>query len=117
MKFRSFAAMACFISAGSFAMADVSAVQVWEDFIQGIRSSGSTVSVIQDRSAGQVSLDHFLVRYRDPDIGFSLDVDIGQAAFVENGDGSVSINLPQQIPFTMEFRDKDSLVMAISILL
>ena len=84
MTFRSFAAMACFISAGSSAMADVSAVQVWEDFLQGIKASGSTVSVIQDRSAGQVALDDFLVRYQDPDVGFSLDVDIGPAAFVEN---------------------------------
>ena len=117
MTFRSFAAMACFISAGSSAMADVSAVQVWEDFLQGIKSSGSTVSVIQDRSAGQVALDDFLVRYQDPDVGFSLDVDIGQAAFVENSDGSVSINLPRQIPVTMEFRDNYSQVTAISVLL
>ena len=117
MTFRFFAAVTCFMNAGSFAMADVSAVQVWEDFFQGIKSSGSTVAVIQERSAGRVALDDFLVRYQDPDMGLGLEMDIGQAAFVENGDGSVSINLPQQIPVTMEFRDNYSQVTSISVLL
>ena len=117
MTFRSFAAVACFISAGSSVLADVSAVQVWEDFLEGIKSSGSDVSVIQDRSAGQVALDDFLVLYQDRDIGMRLEMDIGQVAFVENGDGSVSINLPQQIPITMEFRDNYSQVTSISALL
>ena len=117
MTFRSFAAVACFISAGSSVLADVSAVQVWEDFLEGIKSSGSDVSVIQDRSAGQVALDDFLVLYQDRDIGMRLEMDIGQVAFVENGDGSVSINLPQQIPITMEFSDNYSQVTSISALL
>ena len=117
MTFKSFAAVACFMSASSSVVADVSAVQVWEDFLQGIKSSGSTVAVIQERSAGRVALDNFLVRYQDPDMGLSLEMDIGQAAFVENGDGSVSINLPQQIPVTMEFRDNYSQVTSISVLL
>lgn len=117
MTFRSFTAMAFFMSAGSSVLADVSAVQVWEDFLQGIKSSGSDVSAIQNRSAGQVALDDFFVRYQDRDIGMSLEMDIGQAAFVENSDGSVSINLPQQIPVTLEFRDNYSQVTSISALL
>ena len=117
MKFKSLAAMVFFAGASSSALADVSALQVWEDFLRGIKSSGSTVSVIQNRSAGQIDLSDFTLRYQDPEMGLSFEMDVGQAAFVENGDGSVSINLPRQIPVTMEFRDNYSQVTSISALL
>ncbi|MBT6097511.1 MAG: hypothetical protein HOH05_03960, partial [Marinovum sp.] len=82
MKFKSLAAMVFFAGASSSALADVSALQVWEDFLRGIKSSGSTVSVIQNRSAGQIDLSDFTLRYQDPEMGLSFEMDVGQAAFV-----------------------------------
>ena len=114
MTLKHFAAGITFSGFATSAVADVTAVQVWEDWLSGIEASGSSVSAIQNRSAGQLTLDDFVVSYQDADLGISFELDIGQAALVENSDGSVSITLPQRIPANMEFRDNYSQVSSIS---
>ncbi|WP_167853426.1 DUF2125 domain-containing protein [Roseovarius aestuariivivens] len=92
---------------GSAAFADVTASQIWEDWQAYFETSGYTVTGEETLSGGTLAVSDITMTMAIPESDGSVVLSMGEITFEENGDGTVSISLPERLPMTVDVGGSD----------
>ena len=94
------AAIAC-VASTQTAFADLSAQDVWTDWKTYLSSAGYTVSGDEQTSGNVLTVSNIAMSMELPEDEGDISIGIGSVNFTENGDGTVSIDMPESIPVNM----------------
>jgi hypothetical protein len=83
---------------GSAAFADVTAQDVWSAWKQQMTQAGYALSANESLSGGTLSVSDISMDIILPEDAGTVKVTLDRFEFVENGDGTVSVNLPSVMP-------------------
>lgn len=86
----------------SSAHADLTASDVWADWQGYLSSSGYDVTGTEAVSGGTLTVSDVTMSIVIPEEDASASVNLGEIAFTENGDGTVSVAFPETVPMTIE---------------
>ncbi|MCR8724940.1 DUF2125 domain-containing protein [Frigidibacter sp. ROC022] len=93
-------ALALAVSAPA-AFADVSAADVWGQWKTQMENSGQTLTVGSESMVGDtLTISDLKTRMETPEAGFS--VSMSSLTFKENGDGTVTIGMPDSYPMVLD---------------
>ncbi|WP_170791243.1 DUF2125 domain-containing protein [Ruegeria lacuscaerulensis] len=87
------------ISQGAFA--DVTAQDVWNDWQSYLSQMGYTVEAQQSANGNVLSITDMNLNMVLPEEDSSFKMQVPQMTLTENGDGTVSISLPETLPMTV----------------
>ncbi|WP_157706259.1 DUF2125 domain-containing protein [Roseovarius faecimaris] len=96
----SVAALSIFMS-GTAAFAEVSAQAVWDDWKGYMTGFGYTIDGSEAASGGTLTVSDVTMSMQIPEEDASVSMTLPQLSFVENGDGTVSIELPPVMPMNI----------------
>lgn len=87
--------------AGSAALADVTAEQVWENWREQLSVYGQDGLTIGDQSSsrGELTISDLALSMSDGDT--AIDALMSRLVFTENRDGTVTVTLPEEYPITI----------------
>lgn len=88
------------------AMADVSAQDVWARFEKSAQQQGYSFSKKPDVIGSDVLFDDVVLNFSDS-TGTRVEIRLDSLEFLEKLDGSVAIEMPDQIPFDVTIVDAD----------
>ncbi len=88
------------------ALADLSARDVWADWEGYLTATGYTVASRETATSDGLRVDDLVMTMDLPEEGRIL-ITLGTISFVENDDGSVSIDLPSRMPITIDAKGAD----------
>lgn len=100
-------AAAVFFTAGSAAVADVTADQVWTDWKAYMTQMGATVTADETKTADGIDVANVTMTFPVPEDGGNAVMTLPEIGFVDNGDGTVSITLPERMPLTVDVAGDD----------
>lgn len=80
------------------AMADVGARDVWESWRGYLGGFGYDISASEKTDGNTLSINDLTLGMSIPDEDGTVTVEMGSLQFVENGDGTVAIVMPNQMP-------------------
>ncbi|PVA09613.1 hypothetical protein DC366_13055 [Pelagivirga sediminicola] len=83
------------------AMADVTPQQVWTDWKAYMTDFGYEVAAKETQSAEGLTLNDIVMTFNDPNLDAVTEVAFPQMSLLDNGDGTVSIEFPQELPVSM----------------
>lgn len=92
-------AVALLIS-GTAAVADVTAEQVWTDFRSYLEGMGYSVSGSESRAGSTLTIADVVLGMDNADGSGGAQIGMDSIAFSENGDGTVRVLLPEEMPIT-----------------
>lgn len=113
-RFFSMTASSCLALAfgAGTAMADLSATDVWSDWKDYISSFGYDLSGVEKDTGAGLSISGMSVKVPFPDgadgVEGSMTMTFGDVAFVEQGDGTVRVELSEQIDFAFDVEDEEA---------
>ena len=105
---RSPAVALSFLMTGSAAFADVTAAEVWTDWQAYMAGSGYTVTAQQSRAGDRLTVSDITMTMDIPDEDGTITVGLGEITFTENGDGTVTVTVPETLPMTFSLEGDDS---------
>ncbi|MFY2823111.1 DUF2125 domain-containing protein [Ruegeria sp. MALMAid1280] len=105
---RSCGAVLAYAVATQGALADVTAQQVWDDWQAYLTQMGYAVSAEQSVSGNVTTITDMTMVVEVPDSEDSFQMAIPQMTLTENGDGTVNIGLPENLPMTVSGDEEDS---------
>ena len=89
------------------ALAEVTAEQVWSDWSGYMTDAGYELSATQERSGATLSIRDLTATLPIPKDESTLTLSMGTVSFTENGDGTVSIELPADLPIGLRVTGKE----------
>lgn len=89
------------------ASAELTAQQVWTDWKEYVSGFGYTVEAQENMAGNRLEITELQMDMSLPDVEGSASLTLGSMAFVENGDGTVTIAMPDTMPMTFTFADPD----------
>ncbi|WP_333814253.1 DUF2125 domain-containing protein [Tabrizicola sp.] len=93
-----------FLASGAWA--DVTPQEVWASWQAMMTSAGQELTVGNTADSGQaVEVTDLAVTYKDQ-MGGSASISLDKLAFKDNGDGTVTVTMPDSYPVQMAFPDK-----------
>ncbi|MFK7750961.1 MAG: DUF2125 domain-containing protein [Sedimentitalea sp.] len=92
----------CAMSHG--ALADLNAQDVWEDWQAYLGSTGYAVTSDQQRSGNRLNINNFTMQMDLPEGEGTMSITVPSFAFIENGNGTVSIDMPASFPMSIGFK-------------
>jgi len=113
MSFRTTVCIAA-LCAGTGAMADVTAVEVWEEWNKNFdRSPQTSVTIGNEEIAdGVVTITDLALSILDEDE--TVSANLGTVTFTEQGDGTVAITMGESIPVEIQSSDAESVILELS---
>lgn len=93
---------------GSAALADLTADQVWQGWTGYLDDVGYTVTSDTSRSGDTLTIRNLALEMVPSDADGSLSMRLGEVRLVENGDGSVSVVLPDTLPIAIAATDDEA---------
>ncbi|MFD1156535.1 DUF2125 domain-containing protein [Roseovarius aestuarii] len=96
------AAIGIFMS-GSVAYADVTPEQVWNDWKDYMAGFGYEVQADESTSGDTLAVDNLTMTVAVPEEQGSMTMSLSQFSFTDNGDGTVSMSIPSQLPLLLSF--------------
>ncbi len=99
------ALLGAFMAQGAFA--EVTAEQVWSQWRDYLKGAGYEVSGREVISDGGLTIRDFALFMAMPDDSGDISVEAGQIVFSENGDGTVSVILPESLPLRFRASDEE----------
>lgn len=95
------------------ALADVTAQQVWDDWQANLAIYGEDGVVISEEvvDGGTITVNGLSLKMEDADT--SVSADFGMLVFAEQGDGTVSVTMPDSYPVVIE-SEGESLTLTVS---
>ncbi|MGX0878208.1 hypothetical protein ACSSV4_002905 [Roseovarius sp. MBR-154] len=93
---------------GTAALADLTADQVWQDWTTYLEEFGYRVTADESRSGDTLTIRDLAMEMTLPDGDGAVSMRMGQVAFVENADGTVSVNLPESLPIAIAATDDEA---------
>ncbi|WP_417728642.1 DUF2125 domain-containing protein [Roseovarius sp.] len=94
----------CLTATAGFA--DLTALQVWEDWQSYLQSNGYAVQGEAAQGGDTLTIRDLAMRMDVPEDGGRIELRMGQVQLVEQGDGSVVVILPATMPVAMDLRDE-----------
>ena len=95
------------LSAGA-AQADVTAEDVWADWKGYLAASGYEVSGDESQSGDALTVSDVTMSMAIPEEDTTVSVNLGEMTFTENGDGTVSVGLPAEMPMQVQVSSPDA---------
>jgi hypothetical protein len=106
-----FGAAAILVLTTQTAHAELTANDVWSDWKDYLGSTGYTVTGDEARSKGDLTVSEVEIRMVGPEGLSSFEITMDSLVFSENGDGTVSVTMPERIPMAFVAEDdEDGLV-------
>lgn len=102
---RGCAAVSLYAFTSQFAFADVTARDVWLEWKGYLESVGYAISGTETMSGGALTISDLGLSMRIPENAGAMSIDLGQLSFAENGDGTVSVTMPESIPMRIDTVD------------
>lgn len=102
---RSAGAALAYAVATQAAYADLTALDVWSDWKTYLSSAGYTVSGDEQSSGTTLTVQNMTLTMAMPEEDGLFAVKMDSLAFTENGDGSVTITMPDSVPMSFEGSD------------
>lgn len=96
----SVAALSIFMT-GSAAFADVTAQQVWDDWKTYMTGFGYDVKGAEASSGGALTVSDVVMSMSLPEGAGNFAMEISELSFADNGDGTVSVQIPPVMPVKM----------------
>lgn len=94
-----------FLATGAFA--DVTPQEVWVSWQAMMTSAGQELTIGNTQDSGQaVEVTDLAVTYKDQ-LGGSASVTFDKLTFTDNGDGTVTVTMPESYPLQMAFPKQD----------
>ncbi|MGJ8545764.1 MAG: DUF2125 domain-containing protein [Sulfitobacter sp.] len=84
------------------AFADLTAAQVWSDWRSYMESFGYGVSATENASGAQLAVSDIRITFDLPEDNGSVNMSVGNLTFVEAGDGTVDVVIPDSLPIAIE---------------
>lgn len=97
LKFASSGALVALLAANP-ALADVTPEQVWTDFKEYFESVGYEVSGDEAVSSSTMTVSNLVLKMVQEQANTTSTVSIGQLVMTDQGDGTVSVTVPAEIP-------------------
>lgn len=97
------AALIAALSASPVA-ADLTGPQVWEDWKTYMRGFGYEMSGTESQSGGELAVSDVIMSVQFPEDAGSFEISLSSLTFVDNADGSVSVEMPTSMPMTFDVR-------------
>lgn len=94
-------AVLTYVIATQGALADLTASDVWSDWQSYMGSMGYAVTGDQSTSGNVTSITNMTLKMELPDEDGAFDMVIPEMTLTENGDGTVTIGLPESFPMTI----------------
>ena len=94
------AAISIYMS-GSAAFADVTAEQVWNDWQDYMADFGYEMQSDVSRSGDTLTVDNLVMKMTAPEDQGTMVMTMGQFNFTDNGDGTVSMSVPSEMPLLL----------------
>lgn len=91
---------------GSAAFADISAQEVWGAWKDQMAQYGYTVSADESQSGDTLTLSNIAMHIDMPENNGTVDVTLGGLSFRDNGNGTVQIMMPEQMPVAVHVDTK-----------
>ncbi len=85
---------------GSTAFAQVSPRDVWDGWREYMEGFGYEIAASETVSGGTITIDNLTASMALPEEAGRMEMSLGQMQFVDNGDGSVAIVMPDSLPMT-----------------
>ncbi|WP_170763422.1 DUF2125 domain-containing protein [Ruegeria lacuscaerulensis] len=104
---RSCGAVLAYAAITQGAFADVTAQEVWDDWQAYLTQMGYTVSGDQSVSGDVTTITDMTFAVEIPDQDGSFRMVVPEMTLTENGDGTVSIGLPESFPMTLSGEEGD----------
>ena len=98
---RGAAAATAILMTSSAAFADVSAQQVWDDWQAYLGGFGYEVSATESATSDGLKVSDLRMTFPVPEEEVTMVMTMQEMTFSDNGDGTVSIDLPAQMPITI----------------
>ncbi|QBF33806.1 DUF2125 domain-containing protein [Thalassococcus sp. S3] len=95
----------CF--AGTSAYADVTAQDVWQDWQSYIAGSGYEITATENMSGNTLTVSDISMSLAMEADNSAVSVTMGDLEFVENGDGTVSVVMPETVPIAFSGTGED----------
>lgn len=96
------AAAVSFYLTGTAAFADVTAEQVWNDWKSYMTGFGYTLDASENFSGGVLTVENLEMNFVVPEDGSSMKIGMEQFKFTDNGDGTVSMTVPPELPISIK---------------
>uniref|UniRef100_UPI003B5285F7 DUF2125 domain-containing protein n=1 Tax=Roseovarius indicus TaxID=540747 RepID=UPI003B5285F7 len=101
------AAALCIFTGANAAFADVTAEQVWADWRDYMTDAGYTLEATETRSGDTLNVTGVTMTFDVPEEDMSITMSMGDMGFVDNGDGTVSITVPPNLPLDIMVEAED----------
>lgn len=89
------------ILGGSAALADVSAEQVWSDWRAYMEAAGYEMTATETRDGDTLVITDAEMNIAIPEEDTTVTMMMGEMSFTDNGDGTVSISIPNDLPIDL----------------
>ena len=100
------AAISIFMT-GSAAFADVSADQVWNDWKDYMAGFGYELDADESRSGDTLTVENLVMKMVLPEDEGSMTLSMETFNFTDNGDGTVSMSIPAELPLLVNVAPKE----------
>ncbi len=82
-------------------VAEITSQEVWNDWSQYMSGFGYEVTAAPDITSDSVVVNNLMIAMPLPDDGGMVKVDFGKISFMDQGDGTVAVILPDQKPIAV----------------
>lgn len=96
------------VAAAPAAQAEVTAGQVWSGWRASMTDAGYDVTSTETRAGDRLTITDLVMRVDMPEDNSTLTVTMAEMAFVDNGDGTVSVVLPPDLPIGVSVSGEDT---------
>src|SRR6056297_3286075 len=101
-----------FSISGSVALADVTPQQVWDDWESYLGLYGYGVEATTSQAGGTLNVTGLKMTMAMPEDEGMLAITLPDIGFADNGDGTVSVLMPDLMPLTITARDDEGQALA-----
>jgi hypothetical protein len=102
---RMFGAASVLVVSSTGTWADITAQDVWSDWKAYTGGMGYEISASESYSGGVLTISDLVMRLDAPEGEATVGLRFDTMSMVENGDGSVNVNMPESFPVDFELRD------------
>ena len=84
------------------ALADLTPAQVWGDWRQYMEGMGYQIDATETESGGNLTVGDITLSMDLPETAGKMSMGIGTISYVQNGDGTVALIMPDSLPLTVK---------------
>lgn len=94
------------------ALADLTAQDVWSDWRNYLSTAGYQITASESMSGNTLTVSDLTMALQLPENQGTVSVLMGEMKFIENGDGTVNVDMPGNMPVTIDATDGEDKVTA-----